>query len=56
MNALHRRICCTCKTTIGLLIEPTMHGDTHGFCKPCAAAWRAQYLEWKEQGKEHSHA
>ena len=48
MNALHRRICCQCKTTLGLLIEPTMHGDTHGMCKSCAEAWIKPFRERKE--------
>ncbi len=48
MPALHRRVCCVCKTTIGLLIDATMRGDTHGFCKPCAAAWIKPFRDQQE--------
>lgn len=39
-----RRVCCWCKTTIGLVIDPTMTHATHGGCAPCVAAWRETNL------------
>lgn len=39
-----RRVCCFCKTTIGLIVSDTMTRDTHGGCIPCVAQWKATYL------------
>ena len=43
-----RRVCCWCKTTMGLVIDPTMTKDTHGGCAPCVQAWKQEYLYHKE--------
>ena len=46
-----RRVCSWCRTTMGLLIDPTMHKDTHGGCMQCLAKWRAQYMPHKREEK-----
>ena len=38
-----RRVCCFCRTTLGLLVSDTMTGATHGACAPCAQAWLAAW-------------
>ena len=45
---LMKRMCCRCELVLGWVVcRPDYAGHvTHGYCRPCAAAWEEELAAW----------